>query len=171
MSQDKALLKFGEKELELPVMEGSEKELGIDISKLRASTGLVTVDNGFVNTASCTSAITFLNGEKGILKYRGYAIEELAEKSNFIEVSYLLMFGNLPSKAELAGSKLKSKKHSETKSELVNMMKCFPKNAHPMGVMSSFISVDEWFLPRKFGPGLKCSREENRYHGTAYGTG
>ena len=80
MSQDKALIKFGEKELELPVMEGTEKELGIDISKLRASTGLVTVDNGFVNTASCTSAITFLDGEKGILKYRGYAIEELAEK-------------------------------------------------------------------------------------------
>ena len=117
MSQDKALLKFGDKELELPVMEGSEKELGVDISKMRASTGLVTVDNGFVNTASCTSAITFLNGEKGILKYRGYAIEELAEKSNFLEVSYLLMFGDLPSKTELAKFDAKIKEHSKTKTE------------------------------------------------------
>ena len=159
MSQDKALLKFGEKELELPVMEGSEKELGIDISKLRASTSLVTVDNGFVNTASCTSAITFLNGEKGILKYRGYSIEELAEKSNFIEVSYLLMFGNLPSKAELAGFEAKIKEHSETKSELVDMMKCFPKNAHPMGVMSSLLSGMSGFYPENLDQDLSAEKK------------
>jgi citrate synthase len=159
MSQDKALLKFGEKELELPVMEGSEKELGIDISKLRASTGLVTVDNGFVNTASCTSAITFLNGEKGILKYRGYSIEELAEKSNFIEVSYLLMFGNLPSKAELAGFEAKIKEHSETKSELVDMMKCFPKDAHPMGVMSSLLAGLSGFYPENLEQDLSAEKK------------
>ena len=82
-------------------MIGSEGEKGLDISKLRAATGTVTVDNGFVNTASCTSAITFLNGEEGILKYRGYKIEELAEKSNFIEVAYLLVYGELPNRDQL----------------------------------------------------------------------
>jgi citrate synthase len=140
-------------------MEGSEKELGIDISKLRASTGLVTVDNGFVNTASCTSSITFLNGEKGILKYRGYSIEELAEKSNFIEVSYLLMFGNLPSKAELAGFEAKIKEHSETKSELVDMMKCFPKDAHPMGVMSSLLAGLSGFYPENLEQDLSAEKK------------
>ena len=159
MSQDKALIKFGEKELELPVMEGTEKELGIDISKLRASTGLVTVDNGFVNTASCTSAITFLDGEKGILKYRGYAIEELAEKSNFVEVAYLLMFGNLPSKAELAGFEAKIKEHSATKSQIVDMMKSFPERCSPNGCNVIFIAAMSGFYPENLDQDLSADKK------------
>ena len=99
--------------------------------------------------------------KKGILKYRGYSIEELAEKSNFIEVSYLLMFGNLPSKSELAGFEAKIKEHSETKSELVDMMKCFPKNAHPMGVMSSLLSGMSGFYPENLDQDLSAEKKMN----------
>src|ERR1041384_2666849 len=96
-----ATLRYGDKELELPVIEGSEGELGVDISQLRAKTGLVTLDPGYGNTGSCRSVITFIDGEKGILLYRGIAIEQLAEKSRFIETAWLLIFGRLPTKAEL----------------------------------------------------------------------
>jgi citrate synthase len=88
------------KEFELPVKTGSEDEVGIDITKLRSMSGAITLDNGYANTGSCTSSITFIDGEKGILRYRGYTIEELAEKSSVIEVSYLLIFGHLPSEKE-----------------------------------------------------------------------
>jgi len=87
--------------IELPVIEGSEHELGIDISKLRGQSGLITVDPGFKNTGSTTSAITFLNGEEGILRYRGYPIQQLAEKSSFLEVAYLLIFGELPNSSSM----------------------------------------------------------------------
>ena len=97
---NKAILKVNDKEYQLPVIEGSENEIGIDIQKLRAQSGCITLDPGFGNTGSCESAITFIDGEKGILRYRGIAIEELAEKSNFIEVASLLIWGNLPTKEE-----------------------------------------------------------------------
>src|SRR6476646_5817185 len=96
-----AQLKIGDKTFELPVIEGTEGEKGIDISKLRDLTGYVTLDIGYKNTGATKSAITFLDGEKGILKYRGYPIEQLAEKSSFLEVAYLLIYGALPTKAEL----------------------------------------------------------------------
>src|SRR3954470_12251298 len=98
---EKVILRVGEREFEFPVIEGSEGERGIDISALRAQTGLVTLDNGYMNTGSCQSAITFLDGEKGILRYRGYPIEQLAEHSTFVEVSFLLIYGHLPSQVEL----------------------------------------------------------------------
>ena len=95
-----ATIKFGNIELDCPVIEGSENELGIDISQLRSKTGLITVDNGFPNTSTGCSDITYLDGENGILRYRGIPIEELAEKSNFLEVAYLLIFGQLPTESE-----------------------------------------------------------------------
>ena len=96
-----ASLKFGDQTIELPVVEGSEGELAIDISQLRAKTGLITLDPGFGNTGACTSDITFIDGEKGILRYRGIPIEQLAERSSFIETAWLLIFGRLPTRAEL----------------------------------------------------------------------
>ena len=98
---DTASLKCGDQEIEMPVVEGSENERAIDISRLRADTGLITLDEGYVNTGSTRSAITFLDGEKGILRYRGYSIEDLAEKADFLEVAYALIFGDLPNKEEL----------------------------------------------------------------------
>jgi citrate synthase len=94
-------LQVGDKTYEFPVVEGTEGERGIDISSLRAQTGLVTFDNGYMNTGACQSAVTFLDGEKGILRYRGYPIEQLAERSSFVEVSYLLIYGRLPNRSEL----------------------------------------------------------------------
>lgn len=93
---DKALLQYQDKTFEFPVIQGSENELAIDIKTLRAQSGMITIDPGFKNTGSCVSAITFLDGEKGILRYRGYSIEDLAEKASFLEVVYLLIFGELP---------------------------------------------------------------------------
>ena len=107
-----AKIKVNDKSIELPLVLGSEGETGIDIGKLRAETKSITLDPGFVNTGSCESGITFLNGEKGILRYRGYPIEVLAEKSNFIEVSYLLIFGELPSCRELEKFELNVKRHT-----------------------------------------------------------
>ena len=98
---DKAILEYQGKKYEFPVTEGTEGELGINIKTLRSEAGMITLDRGYKNTGSCESAITFLDGEKGILRYRGYAIEELAEKADFLEVAYLLIFGELPNKAQL----------------------------------------------------------------------
>ena len=107
-----AELRFRDKSYQLPIVEGTEEELGIDIGKLRAESGLITLDPGFKNTGSTTSAITFLDGEKGILRYRGYSIEDLAEKSSFIEVAYLLIYGELPSGEELSHFQNEIKYHT-----------------------------------------------------------
>ena len=96
--KDKAILEYEGKKYEFPVVEGTEQELAIDIKTLRSSTGMITLDPGYKNTGSCESAITYLDGEKGILRYRGYNIEELAKKADFLEVAYLLIFGELPNK-------------------------------------------------------------------------
>ena len=107
-----ARIEVNDNSIELPLVVGSEGETGIDIGKLRAETKSITLDPGFVNTGSCESGITFLNGEKGILRYRGYPIEVLAEKSNFLEVSYLLIFGELPSSNELEKFEFNVKRHT-----------------------------------------------------------
>src|SRR5258708_7367067 len=98
---NKVILKYNNQEVELPIIEGSEGELAIDISTLRAQTGLITLDTGYMNTGSCQSGITFLDGERGILRYRGIPIEQLAEESSFVETSYLLIYGRLPTAKEL----------------------------------------------------------------------
>jgi citrate synthase len=136
---DKAKLVLGDKTYELPTFIGSEGETSIDITKLRAETGYVTLDTGYMNTGACTSAITFLNGEKGILKYRGYAIEDIAEKSSFLEASYLVFYGKLPTQSELKAFEEKIASFSEVPEGIKQQIKAFPKNAHPMAILSSNI--------------------------------
>ena len=134
---DKAILEYQGKKYEFPVTEGTEGELGIDIKTLRSEAGMITLDRGYKNTGSCESAITFLDGEKGILRYRGYAIEDLAEKANFLEVAYLLIFGELPNKEQLDKFSNDIKEQSEVDEEMKKILDGFPKSAHPMGVLSS----------------------------------
>ena len=122
---------------EFPLVEGSENEKGIDIKTLRAKTGLITYDPGYKNTGSCMSDLTYLNGEEGILRYRGYSIEELCSKLSFIEVSYLLIFGELPNENELSRFVGDIKQESIVDEDLKSILKSFPKSAHPMGVLTS----------------------------------
>lgn len=151
MSQ-KAEIKVDGKSIELPIIEGSEGEKAIDISKLRAQTGLITIDPGFKNTGSTTSAITFLDGEKGILRHRGYSIEDLAEKSSFLEVSYLLIYGNLPSAAELKEFQDKITTHTLVHEDIKKLLDGFPSNSHPMGVLSSLVTSLTAFYPESLDP-------------------
>ena len=132
-----AKLSYGEQTLEMKVIEGTEGEKGIDIGALRGKTGLITQDPGFMNTGSCQSAITFIDGDKGILRYRGYSIEELAEKSSFLEVSYLLLEGRLPTKAELDAFTTKVGVHTMLHEDVKRFYSGFPKNAHPMAVCAA----------------------------------
>jgi len=127
------------KEVELPVIEGTEHEVAIDISKLRAQTGVITLDDGYVNTGSCKSAITFIDGEKGILRYRGYNIQELAEKSTFLEVAYLLIYGELPTKDQFEAFRTKVTRHTMIHEDLKRLYDGFPKDSHPMAILSSMI--------------------------------
>ena len=142
-----AKIEVNDKSIELPLVEGSEGETGIDIGKLRAETNSITLDPGFVNTGSCESAITFLNGEKGILRYRGYPIEVLAEKSNFLEVSYLLIFGELPSRKELDKFEFNVKRHTMLHEDVKHIYQAFPKDAHPMAILSSIVCALSTFYP------------------------
>ena len=137
---DSVKLTYQNKTFEFPIVEGSENEKGIDIKTLRAQTGLITFDPGFKNTGSCNSGITFLNGEEGILRYRGYSIEELCEKASFIEVAFLLIFGELPTEKELALFNNEIREDSLVDEDLKSILKSFPKAAHPMGVLSSLTS-------------------------------
>lgn len=159
MSQ-KAKLELDGKTYELDIIEGSEGERAIDIRKLRADTGVVTIDNGFMNTGSCESAITFLNGEKGILKYRGYPIEQLADQSNFIEVAHLLLKGNLPSKAELEELRGAIAAFNKLPEGLEKMIDAFPKDAHPVGVLSSTLVALSGFYPELLGADLSDSDKD-----------
>jgi citrate synthase len=135
------------KEFELPIKTGSEDEVGIDITKLRSMSGAITLDNGYANTGSCISSITFIDGEKGILRYRGYTIEELAEKSSFIEVSYLLVFGHLPSEKELNEFQHDLTHHSLIHEDMKKFYEGFPPSAHPMTVLSSMVNSLSAYYP------------------------
>ena len=139
--EDFVTLKVGEEEIQFPVVEGSEHERGIDISDLRKKTGLVTLDNGYANTGSCRSAITFLDGEKGILRYRGIPIEELAEKSSFVEVSYLLIYGKLPTVVELEDFEESLTRHTMIPEDMRRFFDSFPRDAHPMATISAAINT------------------------------
>jgi len=155
-----ATLEIEGKKYEFPVIEGTENELGIDINTLRSITnGVVTLDPGFKNTGSCESAITFLNGEKGILRYRGYSIEELAEKANFLEVCYLLIFGELPTKDQLNKFHNDIKAQSQVDEDVKKILDGFPKSAHPMGVLSSLTSALVAFNPSS----VNVDSEEDMY--------
>jgi citrate synthase len=128
------------KEYELPVVVGTEGEVAIDISKLRAMTGAITFDSGYGNTGSCESTITFINGEKGILHYRGYPIQDIAKQSNFVEVCYLIIFGHLPTQKEMDDFKFKLTHHSMLPEDMKKFYEGVPHDAHPMGVLSSMVT-------------------------------
>jgi len=147
-----AILKFDGKEYEFPVIVGSENEAAIDIEQLRALTGAITLDPGYKNSGSCKSEITFLDGEEGILRYRGYSIEELAAKANFLEVSYLLIFGELPTKSQLEKYENDIRKYTLVNEEMKNIIDGFPKTAHPMGVLASLTSALTAFNPKSVNP-------------------
>ena len=127
------------KQVELPVTVGSEGEVAVDISKLRSSTGAITLDYGYGNTGATESGITFLNGEEGILRYRGFPIEQLAEKSNFLEVSYLLIYGELPDESQIADFRHDVTRHSLLHEDLRQFFSAFPLDAHPMAILSSVV--------------------------------
>ena len=137
---NKATLNVNNKVHDLDLITGSENEVALDISKLRLDANLITIDAGFKNTGSCQSAITFLDGEKGILRYRGYSIEELANKADFLEVAYLLIFGELPTKQQLEKLSDDIKERSIIDEDLRIILNSYPKSAHPMGILSSLTS-------------------------------
>ena len=139
-------------ELRLPTVAATEGNSGIDVSSVLKETGLVTLDPGFVNTASCQSAITYIDGDAGILRYRGYPIEQLAEKSSFIEVSYLLIYGHLPSAAELADFQSRISRHTMLHEDLKGFFGGFPRDAHPMPVLSSAVSALSTFYQDSLNP-------------------
>ncbi len=147
-----AEIKVDGNSIELPVIEGTEQEKAIDISKLRGQSGIITIDPGFKNTGSTKSAITFLDGEKGILRYRGYSIEDLAEKSSFIEVSYLLIYGELPTAEQLAQFEDDITKHTLVHEDVKKILEGFPSTAHPMGVLSSLVCAQTAFYPESLDP-------------------
>ena len=144
---DTVKLEVNEKSIDLPLVLGSEGEIGIDISKLRSQTKAITLDPGFVNTGSCESGITFLDGEKGVLRYRGYPIEQLAEKSNFLEVSYLLIYGELPTNQQLNDFEYNVKQHTLLHEDVRHIYQAFPKDAHPMAILSSIVCALSTFYP------------------------
>ena len=144
---------------ELPVIQGSENELAIDIKNLRSQSGMITLDPGYKNTGSCESAITFLDGEQGILRYRGYAIEDLAEKATFLEVVYLLIWGELPTKGQLDKFHKDIVQESIVDEDMKKILDGFPKSAHPMGVLSSLTSALIAFNPRF----VNVSSDEDMY--------
>lgn len=149
---NKAEIKVDGKSYELPLIEGTENEKAIDISSFRSQSGVITIDPGFKNTGSTKSAITFLDGEKGILRYRGYPIEQLAEKSTFLEVAYLLIYGDLPAKAEFEDFKSSITNHTLVHEDIKKLLDGFPSTAHPMGVLSSLVTSLTAFYPKSLDP-------------------
>ena len=155
-----AKIEFNGQSIDLPVVTGTENEKGIDISALRGGTGLITLDRGYKNTGSCSSSITFLDGEKGILRYRGYSIESLAEGADFLEVAYLLIFGDLPNSEQLDKFHADIKAKSHVDEDVKKILDGFPKSAHPMGVLSSLTSALIAFNPSS----VNVESEEEMYN-------
>lgn len=148
---EKAELTLANTSIELPVIVGSEGEKGIDISNLRAKTGYVTLDNGYMNTGACSSAITFIDGDKGILRYRGIPIEVLAEKSSFLETSYLLLEGKLPTQSELEFFTNRVRRHTMIHEDIKRFYDGFPRDAHPMAILASVVSSLSTFYQHEEG--------------------
>ncbi len=152
MSKKTVKLEIEGKSYELPVIEGSEQEKAFDISKLRDQTGYITMDNGFANTSTCQSAITFLDGEQGILRYRGIPIEQLAEKSSFLEVAYLLIYGHLPTQEEFAQWEHDIRYHTMVREDMIKLFDAFPRDAHPMAVLSAAVCTMSTFYQDSLDP-------------------
>ena len=155
-----AKIVLGDKTIELPIITGTENEKAIDISKLRDLTGYITMDRGYKNTGACESAITFLDGELGILHYRGYSIESLAEHAGFLEVCFLLVFGELPTKAQLKKFEDDIRRYTLVNEEMKNIIDGFPASAHPMGVLSALTSALTAFNPKA----VDIKSENDMYH-------
>jgi citrate synthase len=149
---EKAIIKIGDNTYELPIIEGSEGEKAIDITKLRALSGLITLDSGYLNTGACTSAITFLDGEQGILRYRGIPIEQLAEKSTFTEVAYLLIYGKVPNAKELADWNYQLTRHTMVHEDLKRLFQGFPKDGHPMAILSCLVASLSTYYQDSYDP-------------------
>lgn len=149
---DVAKLELDGQTIELPVITGTENERALDISKLRAQTGYITLDPGFKNTGSCQSAITFLDGEKGILRYRGYPIEQLAENATFLEVVYLILYGELPAKDQLDKFEEEIDHHTLVHEDMKRFFEAYPAQAHPMGILASMICSMSTFYPESQNP-------------------
>ena len=148
-----AKLLLDSNEIEMPVIVGSENEKGINIAKLRSQSGYITVDEGFVNTGSTTSAITYLDGEQGVLRYRGYPIEDLARNCDFVEVCYLLIFGELPTSEQLEDFRLSIRRHTMLHEDMRDFYKGFPRDAHPMAILSSVVGALSTFYQDSLDPG------------------
>ncbi|WP_107037995.1 citrate synthase [Brumimicrobium mesophilum] len=147
-----AKLEIGGKTYEFPVITGTENEKAIDIKKLRGTTGVITIDPGFKNTGSTTSAITYLDGENGILRYRGYPIEQLAEQATFLEVAFLLIYGELPTEAQLTDFKKSITNHTLVHEDMKQFFEAYPSKAHPMGVLASMVVSLSTFYPESQDP-------------------
>lgn len=161
---ENARLTFEDKEVELPVVRGSEGEIALDISKLRGQTGLITLDRGFKNTGSTLSGITFLNGEEGVLRYRGYSIEDLAENASFMEVAYLLVYGDLPDQERLDWFESSVKMHTLVHENMKRFFEAFPMGAHPMGMLSAMSSTLSTFYPGSQDPNRSVEDIELTIH-------
>ena len=149
---ESATLRYGDREIELPVVVGSEEEVGVDISSLRSNSGWVTLDEGFANTASARSAVTFLDGEQGVLRYRGYPIEELCQHSDFIEVSYLLIYGELPTPHALEEFRESLRMHTMLHEDMKQFYNGFPRDAHPMAILGSVVGALSTFYQDSLDP-------------------
>jgi citrate synthase len=149
---DAGRLQVGGREIELPVVVGTENEHAVDISKLRAQTGYITLDDGYGNTGSTTSAITFLDGEQGILRYRGYPIEVLAKECDFLEVSYLLIHGELPTAEQHESFQNNLRRHTMLHEDMRNFYNGFPRDAHPMAILSSVVGALSTFYQDSLNP-------------------
>jgi citrate synthase len=142
-----ATLSYDGKSYELPVVVGTENETAVDISTLRAKSGLITLDSGYANTGACTSRITYIDGEQGVLRYRGYPVEELAERSSFVETAYLLIFGELPTASQLADFRRTLREHEFIHEDMLHHFDGFPANAPPMAILSAMINAVGAYQP------------------------
>jgi citrate synthase len=158
---DVAKLVIGDSEIDLPVVEGTEHERAVDITKLRGATGYVTLDDGYMNTGATKSAITYLDGEQGILRYRGYPIEQLATNCDFIEVAYLLINGELPTEDQLQKFRTKLRRHSMLHEDMRMFYNGFPRDAHPMAILSSVVGALSTFYQDSLDPHDKNQVEES----------
>ncbi len=147
-----AVLRYGDEELSLPIKEATEGNSGVDISRLRGSLGLVTLDRGFGNTAEGTSNVAYINGEEGILRYRGYPIEQVAENASFLEVAYLLQYGELPTKAEYEAYVESITYHTLLREDMKHLFEAFPHQAHPMSILASATSALATYYPDFLDP-------------------
>lgn len=159
-----AKLELEGKVYEFPVIEGTENEKAIDISALRSKTGYITLDTGYKNTGATTSGITFLDGEEGILKYRGYPIEQLAEKASFIEVAYLLIYGELPTQEQLDNFQTSITKHTLVHEDMKRFFEAYPAKAHPMGVLSAMVCSLSTFYPESLDPNRSAEAKDLTIH-------